>query len=121
MPEHVEKRDQSMSDDIIQGIQKDIQAIQQTIVRLETQMSAALKRIDEQTKIADALNKQTTLVDKISMKLDLQEESIKSLRKDVEELKSKPVKRWDNVSTVIITCLITAIITYILAQIGLHN
>ena len=42
------------------------------------------------------------------------------LTHEVEEIKEKPAKRWDSVTTVIITAVVTAVITYILTQLGLR-
>lgn len=37
----------------------------------------------------------------------------------MEELKTKPSKKWDSATTVVITAIITAVLTFIFTQIGL--
>jgi hypothetical protein len=58
-----------------------------------------------------------------SIKTDLKElkdrpiPDISELKKDVDGLKDKPGKRWDTLTTVIITALITGVITFTLSKI----
>lgn len=45
--------------------------------------------------------------------------TVNSIIGDLEEIKSKPAKRWDNVVSIIITVIVTAIVTYALTKAGL--
>lgn len=44
---------------------------------------------------------------------------VDGLANDLEEIKTKPGKRWDNVITVVVTAGITALVGYVLGRIGL--
>jgi hypothetical protein len=46
-----------------------------------------------------------------------QNKEIVTIKTDVKELKEKPGKRWDTLTTVIITALITGTITFALSKI----
>lgn len=83
-----------------------IDAIEQN-QKILMDMNASIKALTEQAQ---------------SQKEDLQEfkkdikEDIDEVKNDVKELKEKPAKRWDLITTTIITALASGIIGFILSQ-----
>lgn len=72
---------------------------------LEMQMKET-KAINENVqKLALAMERQTGLVENMSGQ-------ICQVRKDVEEIKTVPSKRWDLVVGIVLTAVITAVIAY---------
>jgi len=49
------------------------------------------------------------------------QESHRATDSDVDELKEKPAKRWDNMTSQIITLVVAAIVGFILAKLGLSG
>lgn len=47
------------------------------------------------------------------------ENSINNISICLTDLKDKPAKRWDNVVTTIISCIVTGVIAFFLARIGM--
>lgn len=93
--------------------------IQKEQARMSEQIKGALKRIDEQKALTESVHKLATSVELLASAQKQTERKVDSLSDDVEEMKQKPAKKWDNASAVIVTAIITAILTFILSQIGL--
>ena len=47
------------------------------------------------------------------------EDDVKEIKGDVKEIKAKPGKRWEGIVDKILYIIVGALITYVLAQIGL--
>lgn len=62
--------------------------------------------------LAVAIERQAERLKSISEKLD-------AVKKDVDELKAKPAKRWDGAVTTVVTVVLTAGLTYLLTRMGL--
>lgn len=97
----------------------DLKQVQITLTNLEAKFEAALSTINDLKKLSESVSKLATSVEIQTIKLSNHDESIKRLKDDVQELKMKPAKKWDTVMGIAITVVATAIITYILARIGL--
>ena len=107
-------------------VQNTLFEIKQELARHSEQISGALHRIDEQTKLTESVHELAASVKLLTSeqkhileKVNETNQKLDGVSNDVEELKAKPAKRWDSATTVIITAVITAIITFVLTQIGL--
>lgn len=45
--------------------------------------------------------------------------SVEELNKSIKEINDKPGKRWESIVTTIISCIVTGVVVYMLARVGL--
>lgn len=90
-----------------------------------------LKTQNEVETHRDKMHEGDLLMSQIKMKLENIEEKVdklevsigrnfESFRKDIDELRLKPAKRWDGLITIIITLVIGAVFGLVLSQIGVQ-
>ena len=97
---------------ILNGIVADQATFKEQIRTLFNQQNEIRATCDTVRQLAVAIERQAERLKSISEKLD-------AVKKDVDELKAKPAKRWDGVVSTMITVLLTAGITYLLTRMGL--
>ena len=96
----------------------------------EVEMATALAAVEQRSKSnshrLDALEKQTQAVSELAtsvavmaQKVETTGDKVDGLCTDVQELKAKPGKRWEQIVTTALTVIVSAVIGYILARIGL--
>ena len=100
-------------------INKNIMEMTKAITTLQADMRATWKRIDEQKALTETVQDLAlTLRDLMNEQKNTTGEIV-DLRRDVDELKEKPVKRYDTIVTAIITGAIAALITFFATRAGL--
>ena len=96
----------------------------------EVEMATALAAVEQRSKSnshrLDALEKQTQAVSELAtsvavmaQKVEDTGDKVDGLCTDVQELKAKPGKRWEQIVTTALTVIVSAVIGYFLARIGL--
>ena len=96
--------------------------IQKSLVELATQkeqIKTLFNRVEEQKTLTESVHKLAMSLERLTSAQKGTADKVDELTDDVNELKSKPAKRWDSATTVVITAIITAVVTFILTQIGL--
>lgn len=96
--------------------------VQQALVELATQreqIKTLFTRVDEQKTLTESVHKLALSLERLTSAQKSTADKVDDLTSDVEELKTKPAKRWDSAATVAITAIITAVITFIFTKIGL--
>ena len=96
--------------------------IQQALVELSAQkeqIKTLFTRVNEQKTLTDSVHKLAISLERLTSAQKFTADKVDDLTGDVEELKNKPAKRWDSATTVVITAIINAGITFILTQVGL--
>ena len=78
--------------------------------RLQAQVESNTKRLSDGDSTLKLINYR---LDQIDKKLD-------ELGREMNELKAKPAKRWESVSTTIIQWVVTALLAFIAVKIGLN-
>ena len=76
-------------------------------------IASDVRELKEETKL---VNRQLPA---LSNRVDTLQESYRATDSDVDELKEKPAKRWDNMTSQIIGFVIAAIVGFVLAKLGL--
>lgn len=95
-------------------------------VELATALAAVEQRSKSNSHRLDALEKQTQAVSELATSVAVMAEKVETtgdkvdgLCTDVQELKAKPGKRWEQIVTTALTVIVSAVIGYFLARIGL--
>lgn len=95
-------------------------SLDERVTRHTEQIKTCFNQIDEAKSMAESVHKLATTVEILVQEQQSTNEKMDKLTHEVEEIKEKPAKRWDSVTTVIITAVVTAVVTYILTQLGLR-
>lgn len=96
----------------------------------ETEMAAALAALEQRSESnshrLDALEKQTQAVSDLATSVAVMAQKVEDtggkvnwLCTEMKELKEKPGKRWEAVITTALTVIVSAVIGYFLARLGL--
>lgn len=100
-----------------QDIVRNLMAMQQDIAGLRSDMKAAFRRIDEQTKLTETVHKLATSVEFMAKEQARMSEEQERQRADIEELRLKPAKRWDSAVAQVIALVIAAVAGGLLSRV----
>lgn len=81
----------------------------------DTEIKSLKRRVTLCEETTKSLNALTQSIAKMDVTLSNTNETVKELKDDVSELKDKPTKRWDTLTTAIITAIASGLIGYIIA------
>ena len=97
------------------------------ITRHTEQIKTCFNQIAETRDMAESVHKLATSIEILTVqqkasndKIEASNTKIDTLTSDVEEIKSKPAKKWDNAVWLVVTAIIGAILGMLLHQIGLE-
>lgn len=93
--------------------------LDERVTRHTEQIKTCFNQIDETRSMAESVHKLATTVEILALELKSTNKKMDKLTQEVEEIKEKPAKRWDNVVGVFITAVATAIITFLITRLGL--
>lgn len=93
--------------------------LEKTVIRNTEQIKTLFTRVDQQDKLIQSLNTLTVSVKELAMGLNSVKEDVGSLQNDVEVIKAKPGKKWDDISSKVMWAIIAAIIGLVLGKFGL--
>lgn len=89
------------------------------LTQVEERSKSNSHRIDELEKRQDNLEELTGTVKVLAVREQNVENDVKEIKNDVKALTNKPAKKWENLSEKIILTIASAVVGFILAQIGL--
>jgi len=78
------------------------------LARQEEQIKGLARRMDNLEKLTESVNKLAISVERLTAQQAAAETQIDELTDDVNELKDKPVKRWETVVAAVISALVGA-------------
>lgn len=89
------------------------------LTEVEQRSKSNAHRLDELEKRQDNLDDLVSTVKVLAVQEKNLENDVKEIKADVKSLTNKPAERWDSAVATIVTILISAVVGFILAQIGL--
>ena len=89
------------------------------LTQVEERSKSNSHRIDELEKRQDNLEELTGTVKVLAVREQNVENDVKEIKNDVKALTNKPGKKWESLSEKIILTIASAVVGFILAQIGL--
>lgn len=95
------------------GTCKNIESLDNRITKIDSDLKALEAKITEREKEAAVSGEQIKMIFKILNEI---KDSIKQIADKIDEIESKPGKRWDDVTKTIVTVAITAIVTFIMSR-----
>lgn len=92
-----------------------LQKILENQARMDEQIKTLFKNQQEIKDLTETVHKLATALEKQGMSLRSTEEKVSEVKNDVDEIKSKPAKRWD----AIIAAVISGIVMFLLGHFGM--
>ena len=89
------------------------------LTAVEDRSKANQHRLDEMEKRQADLEELTSTVKVLVVREENVENDVKEIKNDVKTLTSKPGQRWEKVVETIVTIVVSALVGFILAKIGL--
>lgn len=88
------------------------------LAAVEDRAKSNTHRLDEVEQRQDNLDKLVTSVEVLATRQETVESDVKEIKSDVKELAGKPGKRWENLVDKVLLVVVTAIVTFLLARLG---
>lgn len=95
-------------------------ALDEVTARHTEQIKTCFSQIADVKSMAESMNKLATRLELLVHEAKDTNKKVDKLTNDVEEIKEKPAKHWDNLITLIITAIVTAVMTYFLTKLGMQ-
>lgn len=89
------------------------------LTEVEERSKSNSHRLDDVEKRQDNLDELVSTVKVLAVREENVETDVKEIKSDVKSLTSKPGQRWDNFVDKVFTILVTALVSFVLAYIGL--
>lgn len=102
-----------------EDITKRIIDLDERVTRHTEQIKTCFGLIEETRNMSDSIHKLATTVEILALEQKSTNRKMDKLTVEVEEIKDKPAKRWETIVGLFITMTVTAVITYLLTQVGL--
>ena len=83
------------------------------------QIKTAFNRIDDFKTLTESVQRLAITTELIAQEMKGLNVRVNGLSEDMEEIKGKPGKRWDSAVNLILTVIVTALLTLLLARMGL--
>jgi chromosome segregation ATPase len=93
--------------------------LEKTVVQHTEQIKTLFANQNQLQKLVDSVNSLAVSVEKLAMKQNTMSEEVTGLRTDVDEIKEKPAKKWEDITGKIIWAVLAAAIGVILGKFGL--
>lgn len=96
--------------------------MEQLALKLQETTDRSLRnegRIKKLEKESDVLHQLATSVALLAEQMKTMNQSVTTLTKEVEEIRDRPSKKWDNIGDKIAWAVIAAILGFVFAQLGL--
>lgn len=92
--------------------------IEHRLTEVEQRSKSNAHRLDEVERRQDDLGELVSTVKVLAVREEQVETDVKEIKADVKSLTNKPAERWENTINTIVTVIVSAVVGFILAQIG---
>lgn len=86
---------------------------------VESRSKSNSHRLDKLEESTEAIHRMAVALEKVATKQDAMCTDVSKLTSKVEELEAEPGKKWRDAVKTVISCVVTAVVVYILAKVGL--
>ena len=99
-------------------IEREIAENKKHIGALQEQVKTLFARTEAQQKLLETVNTLAMSVQKIAIGQEQITKDVGGLKKDMDQIKDRPRKRWDGVVDKVIYTIIGAVVAWLLAKVG---
>lgn len=93
--------------------------LEKTVVQHTEQIKTLFANQNQLQKLVDSVNSLAVSVEKLAMKQNTMSDEVTGLRTDVDAIKEKPAKKWEDITSKIIWAILAAVIGVVLGKFGL--
>lgn len=93
--------------------------IDERLVRQEEQTKNITDRMNNIDTLTDSVHKMATSLEVLTNTQKSTDKKLDGLSKDVEEIKEKPAKNWENTVRTVFELVLAAVVTFVLVKMGL--
>jgi outer membrane murein-binding lipoprotein Lpp len=93
--------------------------LEKTVVQHTEQIKTLFANQNQLQKLVDSVNSLAVSVEKLAMKQNTMSDEVTGLRTDVDAIKEKPAKKWEDITSKVIWAILAAIIGVVLGKFGL--
>ena len=93
--------------------------LEKTVVQHTEQIKTLFANLNQLQKLVDSVNSLAVSVEKLAMKQNTMSDEVTGLRTDVDAIKEKPAKKWEDITSKVIWAILAAIIGVVLGKFGL--
>lgn len=98
---------------------KKVIELDERATRHDEQIKTAFNEIKDVKSLAESVHKMATAVEVLANAQKSTDKKVDHLTKDVEEIKEKPAKNWDNTVRLVFEIVLAAIVGLVLIKMGL--
>ena len=91
----------------------------ENLSRVDSRCKSNTHRLDEMEKRQDNLEELVGSVKVLAVRQESVENDVREIKADVKTLSNKPAQRWDSIVDKLIYALLAALMTYLLARMGI--
>lgn len=85
----------------------------------DEQHKTIFRRLDKQDEMIESVQKLASSVERLTLKQESTQIKVDSLCEDMDEIKAKPAKRWEEIVRNAICTVVGALVMYVLTRLGL--
>lgn len=93
--------------------------LEKTVVQHTEQIKTLFANQNQLQKLVDSVNSLAVSVEKLAMKQNTMSDEVTGLRTDVDAIKEKPAKKWEDITGKVIWAILAAVIGVVLGKFGL--
>lgn len=98
---------------------KKVIELDERIVRQGEQIKTAFNQIDDVRSLTDSIHKMATTMELLTSAQKGIEKKVDNLHRDVEEIKIKPARNWENTIRIVFELVLAAVVGLVLIELGL--
>jgi len=92
--------------------------LEKVVVQHTEQIKTLFSRVDQQQKMMESINDLTLSVKELALQQGQMQKDVAGLQDDVEVIKQKPAKKWEDVTSKVLWALLAAVIGLVLGKFG---
>lgn len=93
--------------------------LEKTVVQHTEQIRTLFSRVDQTEKMMTSINNLTLSVKELALKQGQMQKDVAGLQEDVETIKQKPAKKWEDVTSKVLWAVLAAVIGLLLGKFGI--
>lgn len=101
------------------NLEREIAEVRENLREAKTQHAEIYRRLDKQDQMIESVQKLASSVERLTLKQESTQKKVDSLCDDMDEIKAKPGKRWEEIVRNAICTVVGALVMYVLTRLGL--
>jgi hypothetical protein len=93
--------------------------LEKVVIQHTEQIKTLFSRVDQQERMMESINDLTLSVKELALQQGQMQKDVAGLQGDVEVIKQKPAKKWEDVSSKVLWAILAAVIGLVLGKFGL--